>query len=117
MVAHVSVAVKMHHKRHCRNDDKKERRNRIKKETETNDKFVGKLQPVVIEQYDLKTFAGLVYKLRASREEISEGYSISQHHCDSHTQCTENSGHLMGHVLTEQPEDEEHAQWYAKYED
>ncbi len=51
MVAHIAVAIKMHHERNGGDNHQHQGRNRVEKEAQTDNQVVGKSQPVVIEYH------------------------------------------------------------------
>ena len=63
MVAHVTVAVQMHHERDGGDHNKEQCRNRVEEESDADYKIIVKRQPVLIENHSLKAGVGVgIYK-------------------------------------------------------
>ena len=100
MVAHVTVAVQMHHERDGGYYNKEQCRNRVEQESDADYKIIVKRQPVLIENHSLKAGVGVgIYKFGVAGEEISERSDIGKHHSDAHTGCAEDSGPAVTQLM------------------
>ena len=116
MVAHIAHRVEVHHEGDGGDDHQHHGRDGVEQEAELDDELLGELEPGLVEDHVLETFAGGVDKFGSTAEEICERGVVRQHQDCAHAEGAERSGEFMAHLHAAQAEEDEHKQRDGKYQ-